>query len=81
LSDTLAQSDAVEQVDGRLLEHSGTHPIDHVPLAANLDRDGVDTRLLEEMTEEEACRSGTHDPNSSSSVAHRPAGKSDALDQ
>ena len=77
----LAEADSCSRSTVRLLEHAGADALDHVPLAANLDRDRVDAGLLQEMAEQQARRSGADDPDGGSRVTHRMKGQSDAFDQ
>ena len=53
----------VQQVHADLLQHPGADAAEHVVGAALLDDDGVNARLVEQLTEQQAGGAGTNDGN------------------
>jgi hypothetical protein len=50
-------------VDSTLLEHTGADAAQHMLRAAPLKNDGIDTRLMQQLTEQQTGRSGADDGN------------------
>ena len=60
-NESLAESDLLEQVDRRLLEDAGADAIEHVALAADFDRDRIDPRPLQQVSQQQPRRSRADD--------------------
>ena len=71
-SQARADAHRVQQIHGALLEDPRPHAIDDVLAAAVLDDDGVDAVQVQQMTEQQSCRTCADDtdlrPESSSRV-------------
>ena len=48
---SIAKSGPVYQIDGALLEHARTHALNHVRPAAVFDDDGVNTLLVQQVSD------------------------------
>ena len=66
---TSAHTDRHEQIDGALLEHPGSDAIDDVLAIAVFDDDRVDAVEMEEVSEQQACRTCADDAYLSSHVS------------
>ena len=60
-AESRAEPDFVEQIDRCLLEDAGAHAIEHMALAADLDRDRVDPRSLQQVSQQQTRWSGADD--------------------
>jgi len=51
----------LQQIDCRLFENARAYSIEHVTLTADLDRDRVDARALQQVSQQQPRRSGAND--------------------
>ena len=51
----------LQQIDCRLFENARAYAIEHVTLTADLDRDRVDARALQQVSQQQSRRSGAND--------------------
>ena len=59
--ETLAHARAFEELHGTMFEHAGAHAMLDVVAASCLDDDRLDALEMQQMREQQSCRSGTDD--------------------
>ena len=70
-AEAIANARLVHQVHGPLLEHSCTHAFNDVIPAPAFEDDRVDARTMQQMTEHQSRRPGTHDSDLRAALSHR----------
>lgn len=68
--ETAADTSFVKEIDRALFQHAGANAFDHVSLRAVFDDDRFDAFQMEQMRQQEPCRTRTDNPDLRADIRH-----------